>query len=118
MDSFAVLTHILLERLVTPPLPAPRWEANDDTEDDNSNTEWMGHRGIVRRVTGYQGSDAEGCIKYHCRNEGKTGYDAEIVMDGVEEIGDGPEKQDDRDVQECVCPGHKLPHLELIQALK
>jgi len=112
------LTHILLERLVTPPLPAPRWEANDDTEDVNSNAEWMGQWRIIRRVTGYQGSDAEDCIEYHCRNEGKTGYGAEIVMDGVEEIGDGPEKQDDRDVQECVCPGHKLPHLELIQALK
>jgi hypothetical protein len=41
-----------------------------------------------------------------------------MVIDGVEEIAEGPKKQEDRDMQECVCPVHEPPHLECVEALK
>ena len=41
-----------------------------------------------------------------------------MAIDRVEEIADGPKEQEDRDMQEHVCPVHEPPHLEFVKALK
>ena len=41
-----------------------------------------------------------------------------MVVDDVEELADGPKKEDNRDVQECVCSVHEPPHRESVKALK
>ena len=118
MDALVVLEPCHVERLATVPLREPLWEADDNTEDNVTGAEWRGHRRVVRGVAEYEGRDAEEHIDYRSRNEGITCDEAEVVIDGVEEIAEGPKKQEDRDVQEHVCPVHEPPHLESAKAMK
>ena len=69
-------------------------------------------------MTGYQGRDAEEHINYHRPNEGVTGDSAKMVIDGVEEVAEGPKEEEDRDMQKHVYPIHEPPHLEHFEALK
>ena len=46
------------------------------------------------------------------------GDGTKTLMDGVEEIADGPKKQEDRCMQECVRPVHELYHVEFVEALE
>ena len=41
-----------------------------------------------------------------------------MAMDGVEEVAEGPKKEEDGDVQEHVCPVHEPPHLEFVKAFE
>jgi len=92
--------------------------ANDDEEDDTSSAEWRGHRRVIGGVAGYQGRDAEEQINYQRPNEGVTGDRAKKVIDGVEEVAEGPKEEEERDMQEQVYPVHEPPHLENLEASK
>jgi hypothetical protein len=46
------------------------------------------------------------------------GDDTKMMVDGVEEIADGPKKQEDRCVQECVRPVHEPDNVEFAKALE
>src|SRR6266849_899564 len=102
----------------TDPPQAPRWEANDDAEDDVNSTKYGCHRRIIRRVSEYQGRDAEDHIDDNRRNEDVTGDGTKTMMDGVEEIADGPKKKEDRCVQEHMRPVHEPYHVESVEALE
>jgi hypothetical protein len=107
--------------LATVPSQAQRRGANDaedDSEDDATGTEWRGDRCAVRGVTENEGRDAEEDIDNRCRDECVAGDETERVIDREDEIAEGPEKQKDRRMQEYVCPVHEPPHLEYLKALK
>jgi len=78
----------------------------------------MGHRCVIGGVGEYKGRDAEEQINYQQRNEGVTGDRAKKVIDGVEEVAEGPKEEEDRDMQEHVYPVHEPPHLENLEASK
>ena len=78
----------------------------------------MGYWRVIGTATGYHGSDAEEDITYRRSNEGITNDMAEMVIDRVEEIAEGPKKKEDRDVQKHVCPVHEPLHLESAKASK
>ena len=46
------------------------------------------------------------------------GDGTKMMIDGVEEIADGPKKQEDRCVQEYVRPVHEPYHVEFLEALE
>ena len=41
---------------------------------------------------------------------------AKVVIDGVEEVAEGPKKEEDRVMQEHMYPVHEPPHLEIFEA--
>ena len=64
---------------------------------------------MIGRAAEYQGGGAEENVDYGRHIEGVAGDIAKFFMNRVEEIGDGPKKQNDRDVQERVYPVYEPP---------
>ena len=116
VDALVMLKPCEVVRTAKDKVREPQGEANDDEEEDTSSAERGSHRRVIWGVNEYQGRDAEEHIYYHRPNEGVMGDSAKEVIDGVEEVAEGPKKEEDRDMQEHMYPVHEPPHLEFFEA--
>jgi hypothetical protein len=73
---------------------------------------------VIRGADKNQRRNAEGRIHDQRREETVAGDEADGLREIVQEIADGPEKQENGDVQEHVNSVHEPPHLGLVKALK